>query len=542
MKSMVTYSKILKGGNRVKRFGLVLSLVMIFTLIGAGAVLAAPGVYPPYTQPGQVQPAYDSQLDETSGLYDTGEWYWDNGIDPNANQTGVDPVTEDDGVAGNGPNFDAAVKNVSTQRVHGEYQNDTNSCASCHQTHTAAGNQLLFKNGIYNTCCACHDGTLGFYNVFATGAAPDGDANAGTFGSLNPTAMGASVHMANGSVKVSAAPGGDRTSIDEKSWGKVFTCASCHAPHGSYSDRLLHYNPNMIAMRQVGSGGTKIMGVSATDNNNDGTYDTPESKAINSAKAPWVFGYDMTTTPRTYFTKIMVDSSAVVTNAPVGKEVYNGKPWNEVLRVNYQEGLFTDPEGLIQGRAVTVDVAPAIVVKVSKNFTTGLDPAPANTGIKTYRVDHYVSGVNEYCSACHWDYATGRVGQDEAPSGTFSRAFRHTMKEVPAVEGLQYEEDTEYAAVTNGKEMVCLSCHFAHGTELSTMKQADDSAAVAKDVNKSSALKRYVNMAVCWKCHTNLISEQLVNNDSYWEQAEVGDGPVNGVSNLVIPTSDIHTP
>lgn len=528
MKSMVTYFEISKGGSRVKRFGLVLSLVLIFTLIGASAVLAAPGVYPPYAV-GSNPPTYDTQIDETSGVQDTTLWGWENTTDPNANQTGVDPVTEDDGVAGTTANFDAAVKNVSTQRVHGEYQNDTNSCASCHQTHTAAGNQLLFKNGIYNTCSACHDGTLGFYNVFATGKAPvDGDANAGTFGSADPINMGASVHLANGSVKVSAAPGGDRDSTDAKSWGKVFTCASCHAPHGSYSDRLLHYNPNMIAMRLTTEGGTKIAGVSATDANLDGVYDTLESKAVNAAKAPWVFGYDMTTTR--FYTEIKVGG-----NWQVASGVYAGQPYNKVLRVNYQEGLISDPYNVINGGIVTVDVAPAIVVKVAKNFTTGLDPAPANTGIKTYRVDHYISGINEYCSGCHWDYATGRVGLDETPSGYFSNAFRHTMKEVPAVEGLQYEEDTEYAAATGGKEMVCLSCHYAHGTDLSTMKQANDTDAVAKDVNKSSALKRYVNMAVCWKCHTNLISEQLVNNDSYWNQVEAGTAPVNGVSNLPVP-------
>lgn len=526
----------------MKRFGLVLTMVMIFMLIGATAVLAAPGVYPTYAADSN-PPTYTTEIDEMSGVPDSTEatMNWDNATNPNANWTGEDFLDQmADGVTGTSANADAAIKNVATQRVHGEYQNDTNSCASCHQTHTAAGNQLLFKNGIYNTCSACHDGTLGFYNVFALGAAPDGDANAGTFGSLDPTNMGASVHLANGSVKVSAAPGGDRLSQDEKSWGKVFTCASCHAPHGSYSDRLLHYNPNMIAMRSTAQGGTKIMGVSATDDDSDGTYETVESKAYSAAKAPWVFGYDMTTNPRTYFTKIMVASSAVVTNAPtspVDKSVYNGKPWNEVLRVNYQEGLFTDPEGLIQDRTVTVDVAPAIVVKVAKDMTLGLDPVAINSGIKTYRVNHYVSGVNEYCSACHWDYATGRLGQDEIPSGTFSRAFRHTMKEVPAVEGLQYEDDVEYATITGGKEMVCLSCHYAHGTELSTMKQADDSPAVAKDVNPSSALKRYVNMAVCWKCHTNLISEQLVNNDSYWNQVEAGTAPHNGVSDLPVPVT-----
>ena len=133
---------------------------------------------------------------------------------------------------------------IGVQRTHGEYQNNTNSCASCHQTHTGASKALLFKNGVYYTCTACHDGTLGFYNVFAA-------SSAGTFGGT--VAGHASVHMADGSMKTMAAPGGNRTGKDIDlndlvNWTSEFTCASCHSPHGSYSDRLLNYNPNGMAV------------------------------------------------------------------------------------------------------------------------------------------------------------------------------------------------------------------------------------------------------------------------------------------------------
>ncbi|MFJ5759633.1 cytochrome c3 family protein [Neobacillus sp. NPDC093182] len=142
------------------------------------------------------------------------------------------------------------------QRTHGEYQNNTNSCASCHQTHTAASKSLLFKDGVYSTCTACHDGTLGFYNVFGNG---EQASSAGTFGGTHDGNM--SVHMADGAVKMKAAPGGNPNGTG--TWDKEFNCASCHAPHGSYSDRLLHYSPNGMGSSTPAEGGIKAGGYKA---------------------------------------------------------------------------------------------------------------------------------------------------------------------------------------------------------------------------------------------------------------------------------------
>lgn len=182
----------------------------------------------------------------------------DNGL-MNANQTG-DNVTVNDGstntdvIKSTGiTGTTGMVKNNGTtgvQRTHGEYQNNTNSCASCHQTHTGAAKSLLFKDGVYNTCTACHDGTLGFYNVFE-------HSNAGTFGGT--TAGNMSVHLADGTVQVKAAPGGN-LSANSGSWINEFNCASCHSPHGSYSDRLLHYNPNGMGLQATKDGGIGIVG------------------------------------------------------------------------------------------------------------------------------------------------------------------------------------------------------------------------------------------------------------------------------------------
>nr|WP_263324848.1 cytochrome c3 family protein [Neobacillus sp. Marseille-Q6967] len=196
-------------------------------------------------------PAYNADLGKA-----TTDSQLDNDIN-NANKSGI-------GVGGQSVNTGVLKSNdmvdnkghEGAQRTHGEYQNNTNSCASCHQTHTAASKSLLFKDGVYSTCTACHDGTLGFYNVFGNG---DQAASAGTFGGTHDGNM--SVHMADGAVKMKAAPGGNPNGTG--TWDKEFNCASCHSPHGSYSDRLLHYNPNNMAASTPADGGLKAGGYKA---------------------------------------------------------------------------------------------------------------------------------------------------------------------------------------------------------------------------------------------------------------------------------------
>lgn len=193
-------------------------------------------------------PAYNAELGKA-----TTDKQLDNDI-INANKSGL-------GVGGQEVNTGVLKSNgmvdnkghQGAQRTHGEYQNNTNSCASCHQTHTAASKSLLFKDGVYSTCTACHDGTLGFYNVFGN---KDKASSAGTFGGTHDGNM--SIHMADGAVKMKAAPGGNPNGTG--TWDKEFNCASCHSPHGSYSDRLLHYNPNNMAFTTPAEGGLKAGG------------------------------------------------------------------------------------------------------------------------------------------------------------------------------------------------------------------------------------------------------------------------------------------
>jgi len=517
LKSMVKYlskttTQSIKGGNKVKKFSLVMALALALMMtVGVSVAFAAPGDYPPDSTSGQ----FTAPLTSTQGNQDAAAtWGLDNGI-VNANLTGSGIDTND------GSTLDQVIKNVQGQRTHGEYANDTNSCASCHKTHTASGRQLLVKNGIYNTCAACHDGTLGFYNVFQV-------SNAGTFGGNPDKAVGnASLHMATGVMKVSAAPGGNRTSTDAGTWGKDFTCASCHAPHGSYSDRLLHYNPNGIGKTDPAQGGKLMAGQEVTLDT--GKYYAVKPGTTTKVTGPFLYGYTHAT-PKVYWSMIWYDANGngtkdIVINAATGKPGIGTeyfapsdptKSFNDIFEVNYRGGFFTDEAGYIAAQGLDVskfrwDVAPATVVKMTQN-----DIAPASAqalGLPVTEVTGYQSGANNFCAACHTDYNSNSA---KAPTGTFSQAFRHKI-----VQGLKA------GMVGEGTSMVCLTCHFAHGTDVSIMKDARDNAITTPDVNASSALKRYTNMSVCWKCHTDSKGEQLKNNDSYWNKVDAGTEPIH---------------
>lgn len=135
---------------------------------------------------------------------------------------------------------------LSDQKMHGNYQNNTNTCSNCHSTHKSKSKiGLLKKANVYDTCISCHDGSLGFYNVFETDVTKDN--GAGTFRGSHAGNM--SIHLSTGDVSIDAAPGSSLAKNEEGEfldgmWSKDFTCTSCHSPHGSSVDRLLQSDPN----------------------------------------------------------------------------------------------------------------------------------------------------------------------------------------------------------------------------------------------------------------------------------------------------------
>jgi predicted CXXCH cytochrome family protein len=487
----------------------------------------------------------------------------------NANNTGTGAAVEDgtkaigpDGVIKSG----GMVKNdgtTGTHRTHGEYQNNTNSCASCHQTHTGASKALLFKDGVYNTCTACHDGTLGMYNVFE-------HSNAGTFGGTEAGNM--SVHMADGSVQVKAAPGGN-LSANSGSWVNEFNCASCHSPHGSYSDRLLHYNPNGMGIATKTEGGIGLKGDAIVDFANlptaasgltakvvrgTGTqlgitglttekviavmevYQDPTTKAWSwkTSTTPWLYGY-VYGSPKNYYTRffnIAENSTGWNTKSADGTDyiniIDNHDDEEELVNLEYNKGYVVEVTAGVLDNIKTANIARAYAVNLDlveiakfgdakgvpvyqSNVNTlysGVDASGSKTDAQGQPWKGTGVQMSTYCASCHTDY----LAASGSATGTFNKAYRHT---------------------TTSDSYTCVRCHFAHGTDVTVMMDAEgrdadklvnegvfaDKAAAENyllDQNPSSALKRYTNMSVCWGCHTDSKAEQLKNTFSYGDSTD----------------------
>jgi predicted CXXCH cytochrome family protein len=592
----------IKGGRFMRKFTLIAVLTVVALLVFASFAMAAPGDYEPDTTSGKVyEDLTDTYTDGAGNTYTPGYFFLNprarNATDPrqvmqadgtliknsdplapwnifNANYTGETGVPYY-----GGGTFNTYQRNVDGQLVHTNFQLNTNSCASCHMTHTAQSRKLLFRNGVYTTCTACHDGTLGFLNVFAAPTVENpfgGSRTAGTFGA--DYGRNASVHLASGAVTISAAPGGNRmkaANVDGlpsgNSWSAAFTCGSCHGPHGSYSIRLLHANPNNISLR------TRSAAASNAANstfNTGGLYKvgmtleavadpTPYFKKFKiptsawTAGAAWYYGYpggaDMNASGRNprYVTRIyptVVDGVYAGTGINAFGVTGTGiNILNKFISINYgggyayfkdtaAEDAFVaelqkfDNTATVDNYLTKIKIDAGGVIKITAGSTV------PDTAANRYKSDFINTATydglvlqgtknapyNLYCAACHTDYlGASASGQSGSGMGVYSKAFRHTINRGATGGGTMQVK-------ANGNNMLCLSCHFAHGVDSSFMSLAnatlvkDSADSLQNDINTSSALKRYINMAVCWSCHANSSATTLKNSQWYWD--EYGDG------------------
>jgi hypothetical protein len=462
----------------------------------------------------------------------------------NANQTG----------------YNNTRKQRTGQKVHGFYTNNTNSCASCHQTHTAAdGEYLLFKDGSYSTCSACHDGTTGAYNSFAPATEETPNEISGTFNVQE--GHNGSLHDSDGSIQISAAPGGnhdvDGNSTSKVTWGEEFTCTSCHAAHGNGTSAENNLNLDPMGWAQV------EYKADNKDTQNGKLFKnlTIETTVPTAMKTPYIlvkktlvagdistdktkYGYlysraglvagdKVIQTYRWDGSKYTADYSlwlrdkghvnAPFSNADSFFKDASGNDVTKTLNIVWKDGFAygkadTKTSWLALESVSTAQIAIGIDVETTNDIASLFDSANAN-----YVVDSGLQ-MSKYCSACHTDYLSTTRTND---TGTYTTAHRHA---------------------TAQDRLSCVRCHFAHGSEAQIMKNANDETyyslteAIAdggkgmtstaaidylKDPNPSSALKRYTGMSVCYACHGQ--GEQFLGNPNNVERPVSGQpGAVRG--------------
>lgn len=453
-------------------------------------------------------------------------------------------------------------KNRSGQKVHGFYQNNTNSCASCHQTHTAAnGESLLFKDGVYSTCSACHDGTTGAYNSFAP---VDSSMTASVSGTFNVQTAGhnGSLHEADGSLKISAAPGGN---LAGGAYNQEFNCASCHAAHGAGSASGNNLNTDPMGWGAVPYAATAGQSITYTKGHGPATItttiDNKNGKLFTFANTDIIDKNNGGTIPTTETTPYILvkdslaDQAAVNANFFYKRAIGTQDPsvfpikviqmyrWDTVNGYVKDYSLWNRELGYpfvantvfkkSDGTDLTSPIDPNLKVVWKDAFAWGSDVANINTAVVSVGIDVETTNniadlydstrtatfvpdsgteMSKYCASCHVDYASTTRTDN---TGVYSLAHRHA---------------------TLQDKLTCVRCHYAHGSEAQILHDANDNtyynltAGITKadgttkifsstdainylvDPNPSSALKRYTGMSVCYACHGK--GQQFIGSNS----------------------------
>jgi predicted CXXCH cytochrome family protein len=300
--------------------------------------------------------------------------------------------------------------NQSTHKTHGNFQNNTNSCANCHSTHNGENEMLLMKDGEYELCMSCHDGTMGFYDV----TKPSG---AGTF---DDSHLSSSMHNVDSGIQIGSAPGKFTNNSTD-----VLECSSCHNPHGSPNDRLLNETvAGKVFATSLVDGvqtpvptGTKTIVLDLVED--------PEYAEINA----------LTGTGGLKITK---------SNGPKGALSYN----NVNDKVYYSQFCAACHDDYFAKRNVGTSSSPV----------SGKPSAGTSTHV-TYTHTTNSSSQGRSCAACHYAHGTdvttmmdaaGRTVADLQNQGWTQEQAEQYMKDV-SVKGSSLKKFTNTA--------VCFACH-----------------------------------------------------------------------------------
>ena len=165
-------------------------------------------------------------------------------------------------------------------------------------------------------------------------------------------------------------------------------------------------------------------------------------------------------------------------------------------------------------KSITVPTGAGIITTYPVSIMAGAaanNPAAGETPA-------YISGTSGLCRACHPDYhvPAGSGGSGTAPASLYGTpgTYRHAIGVPPSA----YTKDSpagltttlplegtaaERTANPRQDKLVCLTCHYAHGTTatdstVSTVVSGDGSTTTSM---MSTTLKRLNGMGVCEDCH-----------------------------------------
>jgi predicted CXXCH cytochrome family protein len=312
---------------------------------------------------------------------------------------------------------------TNVHKTHGNFQNNTNSCANCHSTHNAEDNMLLMKSGEYELCMSCHNGTMGFYNVTEA-------SGAGIISSHEE----ASMHNVSSAMVIGEAPG----HFVNKSTD-ILECSSCHNPHGSANDRLLNET---------------VMGTS---------YAYNVTGKVGSSHGP-------------SFSKSTPMAAGEKTISLVLKE---DPEWADINNSSTLSGLKITKSLGPDGARDRMNYSNFCSVCHDDYLTSRTAGKPSKTGF-SHTTNSHKGGRN--CASCHYAHGTDNTTLMDSSGRTAEELV--TAGVIPADKAVDYIKDIS-ASDSNNKKFtnmsVCFSCHAGEGESLGGPSAAGKNAAGAPD-------------------------------------------------------------
>ena len=419
-----------------------------------------------------------------------------------------------------GPGEAASPTGGSTSNPHGNYLTNTEQCARCHNTHTGLSARLLKDTSVQRTCYVCHDGTQSYYNVKA-GTYWNGTADLSSLGGGFESGSGyTSTHLVDASNKP---PGGAGSLL-------YLTCVNCHNPHGRPSTdnyRMIQKSVQGQAVTvtavltrlnglssntDAGAAQTNIFTASnrapaTPDNREIASYLSGISNLCGSCHGDYLIYTSADTDP--------ASGGTVHFRHRVGAPLTGGTPNPDGLVISYNSpGLYTilPTQGVPTGANIR-----------NHTFTSSASGLPLNTTY-TYVVTavNYVDAAgtlgestigkafavttpalagpsgNYYTVTIYWDMIANAIGYKVYRGNGATPASYDLLTAAPLPDNATSYTDTgaapdttKHPPGTSNATIMCLTCHYAHGTK----------ASVTALIGGSTKLRRLDNMGVCQNCH-----------------------------------------